>query len=129
MPTAAAATRHCHGRSPTLRSLRPAQRNQRSDMISSTCLFSTESPRISLPSGPMRPWRSTPSKAAAPIRTMTSGSPLVVLIERAVRQQHAFVLADRADLAVRPVEGHLALEHDKGVVLVRVRMQSVLAIR
>ena len=31
------------------------QRNQRSDMISSTCLFSTESPRISLPSGLMRP--------------------------------------------------------------------------
>jgi hypothetical protein len=40
-------------------------------------------------------------------------------VERAMRQQHAFVLADRAGLAVRPVEGRLALEHDKGVVLVR----------
>ena len=54
-------------------------RNQRSDMMSSTCLFSTESPRISLPSGAKRRWRSTPSDAAAPTRIITNGASLVAL--------------------------------------------------
>ena len=45
-----------------------------------------------------------------------------------MRQQDAFVLTDCAGLVVWPVEGRLALEHDKGVVFVRVRMKPILAI-
>src|SRR5579864_7194291 len=49
MPRSAAATPYCRGGSPTPGFADPVQRNQRSDRISSTCLFSIESPRISLP--------------------------------------------------------------------------------
>src|SRR5712671_8030500 len=49
-------------------------------------------------------------------------------VEGAVRQKHAFVLADRAGLVVWPIESRFALQDDKGVVLVRMGVQTVLTV-